>query len=488
MAVTALARLRHCTTNGAGRRLSVCSKTAACSGSSRHSIFFSLVSSARRTHSNVGGFGAQRGHAVSQSCAHALASPTTRGTNFCTPSGRSRRDVNHARRPNVALERSLRRVTKSPSGQSAASTSGRVTDAFITATALAQPPTLTPRLVAFLGVARVATVLRSSSASVSTFIHWPSVKHSYVVLALTSLLRNSGETRAACTRCSPYCSRRWLSANTKKSLSPLLLRMGSRKKYISACLLSLSLPTRLCRDACAAPHFSNSLYVPSRSRSNAALSALRFQETLYSEKRLVVQGLRSLAMTAILDSSAGMPSVSCQLSTKGPPPSISSSNARCTGTSTAQSPSIRCLAPGATRMRATGCANTSWMGSSVVGAGVTITRHSGCASAAPMRSSRVTSSAPGHTYRAIQTSARRTSRNRNSAAATVSIALVHCLHVSSRESSSEDWLPKSAGESLASAFALAEAAATSSPSSLTRMGSVFLSFAAKSLGSPRVKS
>ena len=136
-------------------------------------------------------------------------------------------------------------------------------------------------------------------------------------------------------------------------------------------------------------------------------------------------------------------------------------------------------------MRAKGCENTSWTGSSVVGAGVTITRHSGCASAAPMRSSSVTSSTPGHTYRASQTSVRRTSRNINSAAATVSIAWVQHLQVSSRESSSEDWLPKSAGESFASAFALAEAAATSSPSSLTRMGSVFLSFAAKSLGSAR---
>lgn len=133
-----------------------------------------------------------------------------------------------------------------------------------------------------------------------------------------SLGRNLGSTRAVCSRCSPYCSLRWLSAKTKKSLSPLVLRMGSRKKYISADLFRESFPTRLCRDACAAPHFSKSLYVPSMLVSSTDLSAPGPYVTLYSEKRFTVHCTRSLGGISITDVGGVMPRVSCQLSTLAP--------------------------------------------------------------------------------------------------------------------------------------------------------------------------
>mmetsp|Transcript_6110 Transcript_6110/g.23077 ORF Transcript_6110/g.23077 Transcript_6110/m.23077 type:complete len:234 (+) Transcript_6110:3990-4691(+) len=187
---------RHCTTNGAGLRFRVCSKTAACSGSSLHSIFFSFSSSAFRTHSRFGGTGAHRGHATSQSAAHCFLSPATSGTNFWTPSGRSKRLVNQFSLPNVALLRSFRRVTKSPSGQSFASTAGSGTVTCITATALAHPPTPTQSAFAFRGAARTAfSLLRSSNFTAPTFIHCPSVPQVYTILALVSLARKSGETR-----------------------------------------------------------------------------------------------------------------------------------------------------------------------------------------------------------------------------------------------------------------------------------------------------
>ena len=162
---------RHCTTKGAGRRLSACSNVAACCGSSRASIFFSPT---LRTHWSLGGCGAHRGHAELHSALDAFASPLSRGTNCCTPSGRSNREVNHARRLNVAWLRSLRRVTKSPSGQSLASTSGRGTRARMMATAAAHPPDFAPSVPASRGTASFAASLRSLREQ-STFIHWPSV-------------------------------------------------------------------------------------------------------------------------------------------------------------------------------------------------------------------------------------------------------------------------------------------------------------------------
>ena len=176
------------------------------------------------------------------------------------------------------------------------------------------------------------------------------------------------------------------------------LRTGSRKKYISADLFSFPLsPTRLCSDACAAPHFSKSLYVPSMLASRKASSDPLEPpyDTLYSLNRVFVHEHISLGRASIASVGTVIPRFSCQLSTSSPWPLITTSKLCFTGTRMDQSPSRRCLAPGLTRMRATGKENTSCGAVSDSGAGCTITRHSGCASTLPSLSSRTTSSAPG---------------------------------------------------------------------------------------------
>mmetsp|Transcript_4312 Transcript_4312/g.15196 ORF Transcript_4312/g.15196 Transcript_4312/m.15196 type:complete len:259 (+) Transcript_4312:1712-2488(+) len=138
-----------------------------------------------------------------------------------------------------------------------------------------------------------------------------------------------------------------------------------------------------------------------------------------------------------------IPSSVCQFFFFSPLPSIATSNACSIGARTSQTPSRRWLAPGASRMRAnghwyTGCgANSlssfspvsSFVISRIAGAGLTTTRQSDCATVRPRRSSRTTSSVDGQTYRAVQTSARFTSRNIKSAPAIVSSASANATHV-----------------------------------------------------------
>ena len=73
---------RHCTTKGAGRRLSACSNVAASCGTSRASTFFS---EALAHPLRLGGCVAHRGHArVAQAFAR-FASPLSRGARTAAP-------------------------------------------------------------------------------------------------------------------------------------------------------------------------------------------------------------------------------------------------------------------------------------------------------------------------------------------------------------------------------------------------------------------